>query len=169
LLKAIGKIIVALNGNVKKSQIAAGLAWGVLLGFIPAGNFFWIVLFLVSFFFSHNHWAKIFSMTILIILSPGFVYFTDFIGWEVLHFETFVPVFTTMYNMPFVPFTKFYNTLVMGGLVTGIVLWLPSFIIFMLIIPFYRNYIAPPIRNSKIVQAIAKSPFLKLIDQTFFR
>jgi len=164
LLKLIGKLIVALNGNVKKSQIAAGLAWGVLLGLIPAGNFFWIFLFICSFFFKHHHLSKIFSMTIVKLVSPLIVLWVDSLGWEVLHIEALQPFFTTLYNMPFVPFTKFNNTLVMGGLVGGAVLWLPSFIIFMAIIPFYRNFIAPKIRNSKLVKAIAKSPLLKVID-----
>jgi len=169
LLKAIGKLITALNGNIKKSQIAAGLAWGVLLGLVPSGSFFGIVLLLVSFFFSHHHWSKLFVMIILKLLSPFFIYWVDFIGWEILHFDAFFPFFTAMYNMPFVPFTKFNNTLVMGGLALGLVLWLPSFLIFLALIPMYRNHIAVKIRNSKIVKTLANSPFLKIIDTVFFK
>ena len=169
MLKAIGKLIVALNSNAKKNQIASGLAWGVLLGLIPAGNFFWIILFVGSFFFSHHHWSKIFSMLIVKMLSFLFIIWIDIIGWEILHMENFLPIFTTMYNMPFVPFTKYNNTLVMGGLVTGIVLWLPFFFIFLALIPLYRNHISSKIRNSKIVKAIAKSPLLKVIDKVFFK
>jgi uncharacterized protein (TIGR03546 family) len=164
LLKAIGKLIVALNSNMKKSQIASGIAWGVLLGLIPAGNFFFLVLFLVSFFFSHNHGSKIFGIAIIKLLSPLFVLTIDQFGWWVLHLEALQPLFTDLYNMPFVPFTKFNNTLVMGGLVGGIILWLPVFFLFMLFIPLYRNTIAPKIRQLKFVQAIAKSPLLKVLD-----
>jgi uncharacterized protein (TIGR03546 family) len=67
--------------------------------------------------------------------------------------------------MPFVPFTNFNNTLVMGGLVSGIVLWLPVFLFFMGFIPLYRNTIAPFIKNLKFVQAISKSPLLKIVDK----
>jgi len=69
-----------------------------------------------------------------------------------------------MYNMPFVPFTKFNNTLVMGGLVGGAVLWLPFFFLFMALIPLYRNHVAAKIRNSKIVNRILKFPLLKMLD-----
>jgi len=164
LFKIIGKLIIALNGNVKRSQIAAGFAWGILLGLIPAGNFFWIVLFICSFFFKHHHWSKIFFMAVIKIISPLIVLWVDFLGWEVLHIEALQPLFTTLYNMPFVPFTKFNNTLVMGGLIGGIALWLPSFIVFMILISIYRNNLAPKIRNSKLVKAIAKSPLLKAVD-----
>jgi len=169
LLKPIGKLIVALNGNVKKSQIAAGIAWGIWLGLVPGGSIFWVVLFLVSFFFKHHHWSKIFGMTVVKLLSPLFIYSIDAIGWEILNYEAFRPFFTTLFNMPFVPFTRFNNTLVMGGLAGGIVLWVPTFIVFMALIPLYRNRVAPMIRNSKLVQFVAKSPVLKFMDKAFFK
>jgi uncharacterized protein (TIGR03546 family) len=164
LLKSIAKLIIALNGNVKKSQIAAGLAWGLLLGLVPIGNFFWIVLFLISFFFSHNHGAKIFGIALLKLLSPAIAPAVDALGWQVLHIEALQPLFTRMFNMPFVPFTKFNNTLVAGGLVGGAVLWLPVFFIFMALIPLYRNHAAPKIKNSKIVRKILSFPLFKLVD-----
>jgi uncharacterized protein (TIGR03546 family) len=165
LLKAIGKLIYALNSNMKKSQIAAGIAWGVLLGLIPVSSIFFLVLFLVSFFFSHNHGSKIFGMALVKLISPLIALTVDQFGWWVLHIDALQPLFTTMYNMPFVPFTKFNNTLVAGGIIGGAVLWLPVFFLFMGFIPLYRNTIAPKIRNLKFVQAIAKSPLLKIVDK----
>jgi uncharacterized protein (TIGR03546 family) len=165
MIKAVARLIVALNSNAKKSQIAAGFAWGLLLGLVPAGNFFWIVLFVVSFFFDHNHGSKIFAMALVKLCAPFLAPLVDSFGWQVLHIEALQPLFTTMFNMPFVPFTKFNNTLVAGGLVGGAILWLPAFIIFMLLIPLYRNTLAPKIRNSKLIQAIGKSPLMVLIGK----
>jgi len=165
MIKGIAKLILALNGNVSKTQIAAGFAWGILLGLVPVGNAFWIVLFLISFFFTHHHGAKISALAILKILSPMLVYQIDKLGWYILHIDSFRPFFTSLYNMPFVPFTKFNNTLVMGGLAAGIILWLPVFFLLVLgIIPFFRNFIGPKIRNSKIVKAIVKFPLFSFID-----
>jgi uncharacterized protein (TIGR03546 family) len=169
LLKGVGKFLIALNGNASKSQIAAGIAWGMLLGLVPASNFFGIVLFIISFFFTHNHGAKIFSMAIIKIISPLIVLGIDFIGWEVLHIGALQPVYTTLYNMPFVPFTNFNNTLVMGGLVSGIVLWLPVFLLFIFLIPLYRTHVASKIKEAKIVKKIASSPLLKLLDKVLFK
>ena len=165
MIKAIAKLIVALNGNVKKSQIAAGLAWGVILGLVPMSNFYWIVLFVITFFFKHNHWSKIFSMLILKLLSPLYIFCLDGFGWRILHIEALRAFFTTLYNMPFVPFTKFNNTLVMGGLAGGTLLWLPSFFIFLALITLYRNYVAVKIRNLKIVKAIGKVPIISKIGK----
>jgi len=164
LLNAIARFISVMNGNGKKSQIAAGFAWGLLLGLIPTGSFFWIVFFIISFFFNHNHASKILCMAFIIVLSPIIAPAVDAFGWEVLHIEALQPLFTNMYNMPFVPFTKFNNTLVMGGLIGGALLWLPSFLIFMALIPLYRKYVATKIRESKIVKKILNSPLFNVID-----
>ena len=165
MINAIAKLILALNGNVKKSQLAAGFAWGLLLGLVPVGNVFWAALFLVSFFFRHNHASKLLSLAVLKLLAPVTAPWVDALGWEFLHLAALRPLFTTLYNMPFVPFTRFNNTLIAGGLVGGIALWLPVFGLCMALIPLYRNTLAPKIRNSKLVRAVGKIPFLSAIEK----
>jgi uncharacterized protein (TIGR03546 family) len=163
MIQAIAKLIVALNGNVKKSQLAAGFAWGVLLALAPLGNIFWIVLFVVSFFCKHNHASKVLVMAVLKLFSPLIAPLIDILGWEILHITSLQPLFTSLYNMPFVPFTRFNNTLVAGGVAGGIILWLPVFFLCMALIPLYRNAMAPKIRNIKLFKVIAKIPFFSSI------
>jgi len=167
VLKSIGKLITALNGNVKKSQIAAGVSWGVLLGLVPLISPFGLVLLIVSFFFNHNHAAKIFGLAIVKILSFLILPALDDLGFWILTLDSLKSLFTTMYNMPFVPFTRFNNTLVMGGLAAGIVLWIPIFVLFMILIPLYRNNLAPKLRESKIVKKLAGTPILGFLDSMF--
>jgi len=160
MIKPIAKLIVALNGNLGKGQIAAGFAWGLLLGLIPAGNVLWVVLFIVSFFFKNHHASKMLVIAIMKLLYGAVAPVVDMVGWELLHFEALQPVFTELYNMPFVPFTRFYNTLVAGGILSGLVLWLPVFLLIFLLIPVYRNKLSPKIRNSKLVQSVKKLPLV---------
>ena len=160
MLKPIAKLIVALNGNIKKSQIAAGFSWGLLLGLIPAGNIFWIILFAASFFFKHHHASKLLIMAIVKLLAGAIAPLVDEAGWEILHIEALQPLFTSLYNMPFVPWTRFNNTLVAGGLVSGIILWLPVFFLIFLLVPLYRGKVVPKIRNSKILAGIKKMPLV---------
>ena len=165
MLKAVSKLVVALNSNVKKTEIAAGIAWGVLLGLVPAGNFFWVVLFLVSFFFNVHHGIKLGFFALVKVIAPAFAMAIDSLGWTILHIEQLKPLFTSMYNMPFVPFTKFNNTLVAGGLAAGVILWLPVFFGMLPLITLYRNTVGPKIRKSAVVQKIAKFPLFKLVDK----
>jgi len=165
MFKPLAKLIVALNGNLRKGQVAAGFAWGLLLGLIPAGNVFWIVLFIVSFFFKHHHWSKMLILAIFKIIGAAVAPLMDLVGWQVLHIESLQLFFTTLYNMPFVPLTKFNNTLVAGGLVSGIVLWIPVFFLVFALVPLYRNKVVPALRNSKLLGAIKKLPIIApLID-----
>jgi len=167
VLSGLGKFIIALNGNASKSQISAGAAWGVLLGLVPLSNPFGIVLFILSFFFTHNHASKILTMAIVKLLSMLILPALDNFGWWILNLDSLQNLFTAMYNMPFVPFTKFNNTLVMGGFVAGIVLFIPVFVLFMILIPLYRNNLSPKIKQSKIVKKIVSLPFLGFLDKMF--
>jgi len=163
MLRPLAQLIVALNSNLGKKQIAAGFSWGLLLGLIPAGNVFWIVLFVVSFFFKHHHASKLLLIAILKLALGAVAPLVDIVGWEVLHIEALQPLFTSLYNMPFVPFTRFNNTLVAGGLTIGIILWLPVFVLVTLFIPVYRNTLAPKIRESKLVKSIKGIPAVTLL------
>jgi uncharacterized protein (TIGR03546 family) len=169
MIKPIAQFILALNSNVKKSQIAAGFAWGLLLGLVPAGNFFWVLLLVISFFFHHHHGGKCVAMVIVKLLGPLTALPLDALGWAVLHIGALQPLFTALYNMPLVPFTRFYNTLVAGGLAGGLALWLPAFLLMLGLVPLYRNTLAPKIRNLKAVKAItgaaARIPFMSAISK----
>jgi uncharacterized protein (TIGR03546 family) len=157
MIKAIAKLIAALNGNTGKDQIAAGFSWGLLLALIPLGNFFWIVLFVLSFIFRHHHGSKVLVMAILKLFTPLlYPLLIDPIGWQLLHIEALMRFYTTLYNTPFVLFTRFNNTLVTGGLATGLVLFVPFFFLVRFLVPRYRNTLLPKIVSSKLFQAISK-------------
>jgi uncharacterized protein (TIGR03546 family) len=166
MIKGIAQFVAALNGNLKRGQIAAGFAWGLIFGLIPAGNFFWILLFLVSFCFRHHHGSKILVTALIKVLFFAIYPLTDALGWELLHLESLVPLYTPLYTMPFVPFTKFNNTLVAGGVTAGIALWIPVYFLVRALVPSYRKNLAPKIRNSKLVQNINKAPFISSILKT---
>jgi uncharacterized protein (TIGR03546 family) len=163
MIQIIAKLIVAINGNEKASHIAAGFSWGLLLALVPAKNLLWVALFLISFVLKHHHGTKFFVLAIVKLLMPLVVMRVDALGWWILNLEVLRPIFITLSNTPFVPFTNFNNTLVMGGFCAGIALFLPSFILIMLFVPLYRKTIAPKIRDNKLVQGLKKIPLFSKI------
>jgi uncharacterized protein (TIGR03546 family) len=165
MIQIIAKLIVALNGNVKASQIAAGFSWGLLLALVPAGNLLWVVLFLVSFVLKHHHGTKFLVLAVVKLLMPLVVVRVDALGWWILNLEALRPVFIIFSNTPFVPFTKFNNTLVMGGFCLGIALFIPSYILIRIFVPVYRKKIAPKIRDNKFVQGLKKIPIISSIGK----
>ncbi|MDR2516341.1 MAG: TIGR03546 family protein [Spirochaetaceae bacterium] len=161
MLKAIAKLAAALNGNTRKDQIALGFSWGLLLALIPAGNFFWIVLFVLSFLFRHHHGSKMLVMAVVKLFTPLlYPALVDPIGWEVLHIEPLAPFYTALYNMPFVPFTRFNNTLVAGGLAAGIALFIPVFIIMLFAVSLYRTTILPKILSTRLFRTVSGFPLV---------
>ena len=163
IIEDIIDFIAELNENARKSQLAAGFAWGVLFGLVPSGNVFWVALFVISFFLRHNQVAKLLALAILKCFSAALGPLMDTVGWEVLHIESLQPLFTTLYNLPFVPFTKFNNTMVAGGVVCGVILWLPVFLLFLFLIPFYRDKVAPKIRELPPIKAARRIPVVKWV------
>jgi uncharacterized protein (TIGR03546 family) len=163
MIKGIAQFILALNSNEKKTQVAAGFSWGVLLALLPAGNVFWVTLFFVSLFFKHNQGAKLIVTALLKLAMPLVYPLTDRLGWSLLHFNELQPLFTMLYNMPFVPFTRFNNTLVAGGLAAGIVLWIPVFALISALVPLYRNSVLPKITNLKVIKTIKELPLVSKI------
>lgn len=163
MIKAIAKALVALNSNVRREQIAAGFASGVLLALVPAGNLLWIVLFLLLFLVKANYGVQILAMGTLKLLVPLLSPVLDALGWAVLNAPPLVSVFTTLYNLPVVPLTRFNNTIVAGGFVAGVVLWTPLFFALRALVPVYRTRLAPRIAGSAAYKAFLKLPPVKAL------
>jgi uncharacterized protein (TIGR03546 family) len=165
MVKSIAKLILALNGNQKKTGIAAGFAWGVLFGLVPAGNAVWIVLFIVSFFLRHNQGAKLVALVVLKLLTPLLSSLADEVGWMILNAPPLYSYFTYLYNTPVVLFTRFNNTLVTGGLALGLVLWFPVFAAFIVLIPAYRRSALPKMLNNGLAKISGNFPLIEKIKK----
>ncbi|MBN2737456.1 MAG: TIGR03546 family protein [Spirochaetales bacterium] len=164
-LKTIAKTIVALNANIKPSQISAGAAFGVMLALIPGPNLFWVLLLLLTFFLKINQGIELILMALLAALVPVFDGFIHQIGFAIISFEPVHGLFAFLYNSPVFPFLKLNNTLVMGGFALGLILWVPVFLLFNMLVNFYRKQIRDRIITGKFVDRLKKLPLIgKLIE-----
>ncbi len=163
LVTLISKILTALNSNVKKEQIAAGMSCGVLLALVPAGNLLWILLFTLTFFFKIHYGMQMLVLAVLKLALPLFAPLLDALGWAILNMDALAAFLGALYNAPLAPFTRFYNSLVMGGLVAGLVLWLPLFLAFGALIAWYRAKMAPRVTQSRAYRAFMKIPLINSI------
>jgi uncharacterized protein (TIGR03546 family) len=164
MIRYIAKVFAALNAHGRPGEIAAGAACGLVLALIPGGNLLWFFLFLLFFF------LKINTAMMFLVLALGklLLSFLDpvlhEIGLAVLTLSAFEGIFTWLFNLPVLPLTRFNNTIVMGGLIGGIILWIPFFILGRIAVRAYRKVIRNRIADSKFVKGIKKVPlFSKLI------
>ena len=163
MLNAIINFFKSLNNNSHPGEIAHAASIGVLLGFLPKDNAIWYILFIFFLFVRINK-----AVYLLVILGIGTFAFSldnlfDKIGYAVLTFEKLTPISSSLLETPFVAFTNFNNTIVMGSLVFGILAYFPVYLLARLFVKLWRSTLAPKISSLKIWQAIKKLPFVNKI------
>jgi len=163
IINWIAKIIVAINTNRRPGEIAAGAAFGLMLALIPAGNLLWVVLFAMTFFLRINLAIELVLLGVFKLLVPLLDGPVHSLGYTVLTIPALQGLFTLLYNAPLVAFTRFNNTIVMGGFLLGALLWLPVFLLFRLLVNLYRGKLRERIANSRIVKGFLKLPIVSTL------
>ncbi len=166
MISFIAKLIVALNSNSRPSELASGIAFGFLLALIPGSNLLWIGIFVITFFLKHNIAAMLLSMGLFKLFISVFDPFLDQIGWFVLNIPQLNNFFTALNNIPLIPYSNFNNSMVMGGFIVGIILWLPVFFLCIFLVKIYRVKIAYRIAESKFVKAIKRVPIISKLTSS---
>jgi uncharacterized protein (TIGR03546 family) len=159
LLKQIFSLIQLLNSDTGTTSIAAGVACGLILGFAPAFSLQTILVILLLFFFRIQMGAAtlaaFFFKFAAYLLDP----LSNQLGAAVLETEALKPLFTALYNMPIIPFTRFYNSMVMGAGVLSLILALPVFFSAKYLIAKYREVILARFKNSKPWKLLTATKF----------
>jgi uncharacterized protein (TIGR03546 family) len=157
LLKQIFQFLKLLNSDTGTLQIAAGISAGFVLGMTPAFSLQTALIFICIFLFRIQigaaFVAAFFFNFVAYLLDPAF----DSIGFWVLNLPSLQSLFTSLYNMPIVPFTRFNNTIVMGSGVLSILL---SPIIFFLSLYIVKQY------RVQIYERFKQTKFWKLVQAT---
>jgi uncharacterized protein (TIGR03546 family) len=167
LITWIAKLIAGLNANRRAGEIAAGVSMGVLLALIPGANLLWLLIFVLTVFLKLNLGIELLVLAILKPIAPLGDPLLHTLGVSLLTSEELFGLFTSLYNVPLLPFTRFNNTVVMGGVVAGLLLWLPIFFLSRVLVRVYRKRIHPRLAESKIVKAFQRIPIVsKLIAIT---
>lgn len=162
LLKQIFSFFKLLNSDTGTNQIASGIACGLILGFAPAFSLQTLLVIMVLFLFR----IQIGAATI-------FAFFFSFIAWildpishelgmAILEMEALKPLFTEMYNMPIVPFTRFYNSMVMGSGILSLILAPFVFVLSRILVQKYRATVVARFKETKFWKAIKATSFYNL-------
>lgn len=160
MLKWISGFFRELNANSNPAEIAHALALGVLLGLMPKTNALWYMIF-VFFLFVRLH-KPTYCISLLVVsyfawmLDPTFAS----IGYSILTYKPFENFFAHLIDIPFVGFTKFNNTIVMGSLAFSIALYIPVFVAGYFFVRFWRKHVAPTFIKSPLHKAVQKLPIL---------
>lgn len=157
LLKQIFSLFKLLNSETGTNQIAAGIACGLILGFAPVLSLQALLVFLCLFIFRIQIGAAFLAAFFFKFVAYVFDPILDTLGHAVLNSEVLKPLFTALYNMPIIPYTRFYNTVVMGSMVGTIVLFPFVFFLSKKLIAQYRIQFVQRFQNTKVWKLVKAS------------
>lgn len=161
ILKQLFSLIQLLNSDTGTNQIAAGIAAGFILGMSPGLSIQFILVFLVILFFRVQLGAALVSMFFFKFVAFIFDPIFHSIGKSILTSNGLKGLFTTMYNAPLIPFTRFNNTVVMGAGVLAIILSPVVFVLAKKLVEKYREQVVKRIKNTKAWKALKATSLYK--------
>jgi uncharacterized protein (TIGR03546 family) len=125
-----------------------------------------LLLWLVILVFDVNLSATLLAVTLFAL----FAYIVDpllhTIGYFLLVDTSSLHGFwTSLYNAPIAPLTRFNNTVVLGSFVAGLLLLLPVYFGMRHFVVAYRTHLHTKVERLKIYQIISKSTLVKWYDR----
>jgi uncharacterized protein (TIGR03546 family) len=161
ILKQLFTLLKLLNSDTGHNQIASGVALGFILGMTPALSLQTILILMIILLFRVQTGAcfitAFFFSFIAYFLDPLF----HLIGEIVLTADSLKPIWTYLYHLPIIPFTRFYNTIVTGSGVVSFVLAPIVFLITRLIVVKYRQIIVERFKHTKFFKLMKASALYK--------
>lgn len=169
-LNFIFKLIKTLHSSGEPRHIAAGFALGSIIGLAPFLTLQNILVFIVILIFNVSIGAAFFGIFFFGCLAYIFDAQFHSLGYYLLvELEFLKPIWTYFYNIPIAPLTKFYNTVVLGSLVTSLILLFPVYWGFKCIVKLYQSKLAPKVERFKIIQIIKGNNFYQIYQKIKLR
>ncbi|MFP4014227.1 MAG: TIGR03546 family protein [Chitinispirillaceae bacterium] len=157
ILQFLARLIAVLRSAATPAQIGGGVLVGMAIGLVPSFTMK-VLLFILLILLNVNIAIALVSMLLFglaaYLLDPLF----HSVGYAVLVQAEFLrPLWSALYNIPFVPLTGYNNTVVMGSMVVSLLLLYPVYMGAKRGVVEYREKVEPVASRWKIVQVIQRS------------
>lgn len=161
LLKQVFAFFKLLNSDKGTNQISAGIACGFILGMSPGLSLQTFLVVIIIFLFRIQIGAATLSAFFFsfaaYLLDPVF----NSIGQRFLEMQGLRGLYTTLYNMPVVPMTRFNNSIVMGAGIVAIVAFPFVFALSKVLVEKYRETVVQRFQNSKFWKMLKATAIYK--------
>ncbi|TXH21183.1 MAG: TIGR03546 family protein [Elusimicrobia bacterium] len=165
LFKILAGFLQALNAKATPRAVAGGVALGALIGLSPTGGVQNIALLLLIFLLPVNKSASIVSALAFAAVAWPAAPLFDRLGYFLLTRPALQGLWTAFYNTPVVPWTRFNNTVVLGGLTTGLLLFAPVFFGATWGVQRYRDRVVAVAAKWRLFQILRASKFYELYEK----
>jgi uncharacterized protein (TIGR03546 family) len=153
-LRLFKDLLASLHGGADPRHLAAGFALGAALGLIPKGNLFAAFFLLLFFALRLNKGMALMSATVFTPIGYAVDGLAHRIGLALLKAPALSGLWTSLYDLPVVPLTRFNNTVVLGNLVLGLALFAPLYFACLRFVAWYNVTWAARIEKLRLVQAL---------------
>jgi uncharacterized protein (TIGR03546 family) len=161
ILKQLFDLFKLLNSENGENQVAAGVALGFVLGMSPIFSLQALLIFILILVFRIQFGAAMIASFFFAFMAYLFDPLFHQVGKIILTLPALQQVFTQLYNLPLIPFTRFNNTIVMGGGIVGFVFALPVFLVSRKLILTYQSRVLQKLKETKIWKAFQLTSFYK--------
>ncbi len=157
LIKQLLQMIKLLHSENGTHQLAIGLTLGTFLGFSPFLSLQTILIFFIILVFNVQVGAAFLSAFffkfVAFLIDPA----ADWLGKRTLENPSLVPLWTDLFNMPIVPYTRFNNSIVMGSFVFALIISPIVYLVFYKLVKQYRTKVVEKFEKSKLWKAFKAS------------
>lgn len=160
--KLIRDFISILREGQTPAQVAWGFALGSILGLSPMLTLQGVLVWLIILIIDVNLSAALVALTVFslmaFLLDPVFHWF----GFQVLvNVDALQSLWTSLYNAPIAPLTRFNNTVVMGSFVCALLLFLPVYFGMKRFVVAYRATVGARVEKWKVYQVMKRSSLVQ--------
>jgi uncharacterized protein (TIGR03546 family) len=165
MLRAIARLLSALNSETEPGQISLAFCFAMIAGLTPFFSLHNLLVLLVVLLLRVNLSTFILGLGlfsgIAYLLDPLF----DGIGLAVLTAGALEGLLTALYNTTLFRLEKFNNSIVMGSLLFSVVLFVPLYFISNQMIVRYREHVLAWVQKSRIMQAFKATKLYRLYSR----
>lgn len=127
LISPVRYFINTIRGERTRRQLAMGFALGLVIGLLPKGNLTAVAVTSVLFASRVNIGMGLLTATLVSLISPSLDPLFDTVGRGILMHDAWQDTFARWYQLPLVPWLGLHNTVVLGSLIFGSVIFLPAY------------------------------------------
>lgn len=161
MLKLIVKLLRVLGSEADPGQISLAFALSLIAGLTPFWSLHNLLVFLLVLFLRVNLWTFVIGL----LFFSGIAYLLDpFFHWLGLAVLTTGPLeglWTRLYNVSLWRLGNFNNSVVMGSVLFSLVLVVPAHLLAKKGVVRYRERVLKWVRNTRLVQVLRASRFLR--------
>jgi uncharacterized protein (TIGR03546 family) len=162
MLRAIARLLSALNSETEPGQISLAFCFAMIAGLTPLFSLHNLLILFLALILRVNLSTFILGLGIF----SGVAYLLDplfhRIGLTVLTASALEGLLTAFYNVTLFRLERFNNSIVMGSLLFSIVLFVPLYLVSNQMISRYREHVLARVRNSRMMQAFKATKFYRV-------